>query len=166
VVQSYPVKIDPYSCAERGRRWEGELPVERFPRLRRLVLNPKAPVRFQLRFGREDHRCVARGSVETVLRLVCQRCLEPVEVAIEQPIAVGIVTTLEEGERLPEPLEPFVVKEGEEIPLTEILEEEILLALPPFPRHEGCRPPGEQEGFPPASRRQHPFATLRQLKER
>lgn len=155
----FPLRIDPHHCAEEGRRWEGELPLERFPRLKRLALGARGPVRFRITFAREDHRKVARGEVAARLLLTCQRCLEPVEIELRRPIAVGIVSSLAEAERLPETLEPVVVKEGEEIPFTEILEEELLLALPPFPKHSSCRLEGEEE----REVRESPFAILKQL---
>lgn len=162
-MQKYPAKIVPHYCSERGHGWQGSLPLSAFPRLKGLVLNPEAPVEFELRFGKEDRRRVVRGKVKVRLRLICQRCLEPVEIPIEQPIALGIVETFAEGESLPEPLEPLVTEEHEEIPFTDIMEEEIILALPPFPKHERCGPEVKTAGEE-ALQGESPFAILRQLK--
>lgn len=163
-MQKYPVRIAPHYCSERGQSWQGELPLSAFPRLRKLVLNVEAPVTFELKFGKENRRRVVRGKVKARLRLVCQRCLKPVDIMIEQSIALGVVETLAEGERLPESLEPLVAEEREEIPFTDILEEEILLALPPFPKHERCELDIQTVGGD-ILRQDHPLAILRQLKE-
>jgi uncharacterized protein len=49
-------------------------------------------------------------------------------------IKLGVVTSIDQANRLPEDYEPLLVEEGK-IPLKNIIEDEILLILPAFPKH-------------------------------
>jgi uncharacterized protein len=104
---------------------------------------------------------------KTSVQLTCQRCLEPVTVDLEVKIALGFVQNEQQMEALPESLEPFMLEE-EEIPLAELLEQELILALPIVAYHEACEPyPHQGEdavALDDASEKPNPFAVLEQLK--
>jgi uncharacterized protein len=69
------------------------------------------------------------------LELECQNCLEAVDWPIDCTIKLGIVTSMDQADRLPEDYEPLMVEE-EKILLKNIIEDEILLILPAFPKHQ------------------------------
>jgi uncharacterized protein len=60
--------------------------------------------------------------------------LEALEWTISSEVKLGIVTTIEQADKLPDFFEPLML-EGETLLLKELVEDELLLALPTFPKH-------------------------------
>jgi uncharacterized protein len=105
-------------------------------------------------------------------RLVCQRCLEPLEVGVQATTQVGLVAAEPDVSRVPEELEPVLAPEGR-ISVGELVEEELLLTLPIVPLHAdgndgACvvadAPPFANDGREPEVQR--PFAQLAELLKR
>lgn len=122
------------------------------------------PARFSLRFGRDpEERAVARGGVELTVRLVCQRCLGDVRIPLHSPMELALVRNESQEAGVPDHLDPVLVEEGGIRPL-DLVEDELLLAIPQVPLHaEGdCKPlaPEVAEGSATAPRRDNPFAVL------
>lgn len=93
-------------------------------------------VKVDIRFGRDEQgRPILSGKLSANLQLECQRCLEPMPFETSKEILLALVWDDEQGKALPKYIEPWVVGEGE-VDLIEIIEEEILLALPVAPKHE------------------------------
>jgi uncharacterized protein len=67
--------------------------------------------------------------------LVCQRCLGPLRLPLSSESRVGLVESMEQADRLPADAEPVWI-EDRKVDLDEIVEEELLLALPLVPLHE------------------------------
>jgi len=135
-----------------------------------LLAEPTGTVQFELEFFRDAHKryCV-RGRVWGRLRLVCQRCLEPVEVTLDSAPLLALVRGHDEATRLPGEYDPLLVG-GVPLHPLDLVEDEILLALPQIPVHPeegGCAiriPAAEQPSAP--VRPDHPFQVLGQLKTR
>jgi uncharacterized protein len=72
--------------------------------------------------------------VSAVVPLVCQRCLGRVDVDVAADSQVLVLRDLDEGEGLAVDAEPLVA-EGGRLALRDLVEEELLLALPLVPRH-------------------------------
>jgi uncharacterized protein len=77
---------------------------------------------------------VAELTVEGTASLVCQRCLETMQVRVEATTEVGLIATESDASRVPEELEPVLAPEGR-ISVGELVEEELLLTLPIVPLH-------------------------------
>jgi uncharacterized protein len=106
-----------------------------------------------------------RGEVE----VTCQRCLGAMRQPVETTSRVAAVWSDDEARHLPKSLEPLVT--GEETDLWELVEEELMLALPPFSYHdsEQCRrpEPASEPDEPEVAgqeQRENPFNVLAQLK--
>jgi len=130
-----PDYLNPWRAAEQGRCLKGAIALASLPRLRDLLVDSDGTVRFELEFFR-DHKgrpCV-RGQVAAVLRLRCQRCLEPVSFEVDGPLLLGLVEGIDEAERLPEEYDPLMVEE-ERVRPAELVEDELILALPQVPMH-------------------------------
>ncbi len=162
-MQKLPERIDPWRYAREGRALEGRLPLAPMPRLRSLGVEAGS-MEVALAFGIDERRIPhVKGRFRARVTLICQRCLEPFELAIEQPISLGIVASEEQADGLGGAYEPLVVKGR--LSLREMLEDEVILALPIIPRHplEACpaRAYLDRDEAPPQS----PFAVLQALKE-
>ncbi|UHD16202.1 YceD family protein [Thiocapsa bogorovii] len=89
----------------------------------------------ELRFSRDrDGRCIVAGRVRATLRLCCQRCLGEVEIPVDARIQLALIRRDEEALDLPEHLDPWLVTEERLVPL-DMIEDELLLAVPVVPRH-------------------------------
>lgn len=130
-----PELIDPVVFAERRTELVGKLELGLFTRLAEFMTEAEGKVNVQLSFNKQGRDALIDGSVQTELLLQCQNCLEPVAVPLDVVIKLGIVTVLEQADRLPEGYEPLLAS-GEKMSLREIVEDELLLALPAFPKHD------------------------------
>jgi uncharacterized protein len=136
----------------------------------KLLAEPTGVVRFELEFFRDarQRHCV-RGQVWGWLRLLCQRCLEPVEVQVRAALLLALVQGHEEAAQLPDEYDPLMASD-DSIHLLDLVEDEILLALPLIPAHtegEGCGLHEPVSQRPPVqTRTDHPFQALGQLKKR
>lgn len=164
-----PSFLEPRKLADQEAEIKGQTTVARLPRLAEFRDSQDEIVEVALRFGRdEERRQQVKGTVKTHLQLTCQRCLEPVQTAVVANVALVMVYDEEQIKALPDHLDPWLVTD-EKIILSELLEEELLLALPLVAMHEQC-PTVLQESAEPAaaaeSKRDNPFAVLAQLKSR
>jgi len=130
-----PEYIDPLQLADKRGALKGQLPLKSLDRLAEMLVNDTGTINVELFFGREGRLVKVDGHIKTVLELECQNCLKAVNWPIDCTIKLGVVTSIDQANRLPEDYEPLLVEEGK-IPLKNIIEDEILLILPAFPRHQ------------------------------
>ncbi|MCE1238541.1 MAG: YceD family protein [Azonexaceae bacterium] len=153
---------DAFVFARNGGVLEGTLAVRELARLHDLLAGLGGGVAWRLE-GYKGSRGepLLQLTVTGVLPLACQRCLEAVPFELDVDSLLELVPEgadmsqdeLEDDSRdfLP------VVKE---LDVAELVEDEILLALPVAPRHEKCGLPGAAE----AGDRVNPFTVLGGLK--
>jgi len=172
--------LDPWRAVRNELSLVGQVALIELTRLNAIALagtdDATSQVHYQLSFtrSREGDKLVT-GRVQARLRLPCQRCLGVVEIAIDVPLSLGLVTTEALAEALPSDLEPLIVIDDQVSPLA-LIEDELLLAIPTIPRHDegDCQAPApalvnnQNQGANIASacteKAPHPFAILRGLK--
>jgi uncharacterized protein len=131
-----PHQIDPFRLAEAGAQLSGNLPLRQFQRLRQLLADDSGEIAVKLDFEVDELGVpIVRGNISASLALVCQRCLEAFEFPVDAEIALAWVKTAQEADKLPLRYEPYVVEETPLL-LNDVIEEELLLALPQIPMHE------------------------------
>lgn len=157
-----PETIDPVAYVDKGRSIEGECPLTHLERLQDAVVDPVGSVRFRLAFGREGSVAAIRGSLKAELILQCQSCLGPMRFPVESVFALGLVASIDEANRLPEPFEPLLLDGDGSLRVLDVIEDEILLALPQVPRHPACGSEDAAGGSaePAAAVRERAFAGL------
>lgn len=92
---------------------------------------------------------VSGGAAETWLRLQasavvplqCQRCLQTMSEPLQVDRRMRFVRTEDEAARLDEELDDDVLVQPPRLDLFELLEDELILALPLVPRHTRCLEP-------------------------
>jgi len=156
-----PDSIDPLEFAEKKRRIVGSIPLNKMERIRDRVLNGEGEAKVDLEFKKEGRRAVVSGGVEADLKLECQCCLEPLDWPVRSEVHLGVVSSIDEGNLLPEPLEPLLLDETGVVDLVDIVQDELLLATPSIPQHSHCASPKTETD---ADSRENPFAVLAQLK--
>ena len=130
-----PEIIDPIHFADKRGELHGQIPLKRLTRLTEKLVNDDGIVTVDLFFGRKGRVPTIDGNLKATLQLQCQNCLESVEFDIDHSVNLGIVVKFEQVERLSEEFEPLLLEE-ETIPLTKLVEDELLLHLPDYPKHE------------------------------
>jgi DUF177 domain-containing protein len=162
-----PEQVEPLRLAEVGRAFRGEVAVSRLTRLAPDLRSRAGAIQVELHFGR-DERCLyaLTGSIQGTLELTCQRCLEPVAVPLDIRLKLGIVASEDDAERLPEGYEVLLAGR-DPIVLSELVEDEIILALPLIPRHSDAAHCGMQrEEAARLEQKISPFAVLEELKHK
>ncbi|MEQ1544130.1 MAG: YceD family protein [Methyloglobulus sp.] len=167
-----PKFIDPLLLADRNANIEGELPVSSLERVADLLSNDAGNISVKLFFGRKGRLATIDGHISAVLALKCQRCLEPLEWTVSSDINLGVVSSLERANDLPEGFEPLLLIEEGKIPLVNIVEDELLLILPSIPKHQDdCAEPNTPNNKPkPVLKtvetiKETPFSILANLKK-
>lgn len=161
--------IDPRHAADAALEFTGTLPLARMVRLGDVLRENKGDVKYHLIFSRDaEGRGLISGTISARLELNCQRCLEAMTQVLELHPHLALVAGMDEASLLPDELDPLLVTE-ELIALPDIIEDELVLALPQIPMHDpGDCPSGEggAEVGVVAGESQgiHPFAILGALK--
>jgi uncharacterized protein len=165
--------LDIGPLADGGAQIDFSIPLKEFPRLLPLLAAADGEAHGQVDFSREGRIAVAEVSVAADLTLLCQRCLAPLKWPVNGRGRAALVATAAEGERVPQPLETVLAPEHR-ISTRDLVEEELLLALPLVPRHEDDSCAGERAGTQagqdsaaePAAETHRPFAQLSELFKR
>lgn len=167
--------LDPWCAAEQRRRLEGTIALAELPRVVDLLVNPEGGVHFELEFFRDvKRRSCVRGRVTATLELCCQRCLEPLAFQVDAAPLLGLVRGGDEAERLPQEYDPLIVEDGRIRPV-ELVEDELILALPQVPMHapgEACAKGALRQALvvapadePAEEEADNPFRVLARLKK-
>ena len=140
-----PVLIDPVNFAERGKRLSGAIEISELTRLSDMLLDNSGVVEIDVSFDKEGRLSTIQGEIKANLIVECQSCLKQFVLPISRNFKLGLVSSLEQADRLASDCEPLIL-ENEKISLNELVEDELLLALPDFPRHDyQCVERGEVE---------------------
>ena len=165
-----PEYIDPLHLADKRGALKGQIPLSSLDRLADMLADDTGAVAIDLFFGREGRLAKVEGHIKAVLALKCQNCLATIEWPVDCTIKLGVVTSIDQANRLPEDYEPLLVEEGK-IPLKNIIEDEILLILPAFPKHQhNCLAPKTDNNnaasieYDEPTSPENPFSILAKLK--
>lgn len=170
-----PEFIDPRRLASQGAGFTGRVELAELPRLSVALMDTVGVAEFSLEFYRDNRkRARIKGQITADLVLECQRCLNPMVLPVSAALDLAVIQVPEEAERLPESCDPVWV-EAETMRLLDLVEDELILAIPQVPRHEpdycgieSVNPvngeTAEQEQENSASDKPNPFAVLAGLK--
>lgn len=162
-----PNRVDPRKLAERGIRISGETSLDKMPNLVQALADQEGMISVDLQFNVDEQRIrTVTGTAHGSVNMTCQRCLEPVKVAVEAEFNLGIAAGEESAKQLPRSYDPLII-EGEEIELLSMIEEELILSLPFDAYHEDCSVQtsfGDAEAVAEDSEKTNPFSVLAQLK--
>jgi len=170
-----PRRLDVEAFAKEGGRLEGEWPLAQLDRLVDAAhADAKPAERDTARWSAEGESRPVRGAppqpwlqlkANTRLSLVCQRCLGPLETAVETQRSFLFVPGEDAAAQLDADSEDDVLALTRALDLRELVEDELLLALPLVPRHDACPEPlPSGQGDDELEEQPHPFAALATLK--
>jgi uncharacterized protein len=158
---SHQPVIDGFEFASAGATQQGKMAVAEFSRLRDQLASDAGEVAYEVRGLRDERgRPSLLVSVRGTLQLRCQRCLEAMPFEVEEQDLLVLAATQAEIDADPADAQaPDRVLAGKKMAVRDLVEDELVLALPYAPRHEGCSPSAAAEGQEENS----PFAVLRGL---
>lgn len=164
-----PESVDAWRMVASRRIFEGSLPLAALPRLVASLADDAGECRFRIEFGRDEFGvafCEIRA--EGAMPLVCQRTLERFELPVQVEQRIGLVRDERDEAGLPPGYEPMQPPEDGRVNPVEMIEDELILALPVVPVKPGSEAVeglwsggAEQE---PEDERPNPFAALSALK--
>lgn len=172
-----PLRLDVAAFAAAGASLSGHWPVASLPRIAGSASVDAAPAAGdRVEWSADGAQRRREGSPAEVwlrlrarvrLSLQCQRCLSPLIETVECDRWLRFVAGAQQAESLDAESEDDVLELTRQLDLRELVEDELLLALPIVPRHAVCPQPlglpaESQEAADPAA--PHPFAVLQALK--
>lgn len=147
---------------------EGQLALSTLSRLRGLLLDEEGTVRYALQFDRDALQVAyVELQVEAELPLTCQRSLERFALPVRIVQRLGLIRDEADEAALPADYEPLLVPDDGMLSPAELVEDELILAVPAVPVSPGSEAverewaPAEEE-----TRRANPFAALEALKKK
>ena len=133
-----PKIFDPIKLAKLNASMKGQIFLRDLSRLQELSDQSDQVAKIDLQFGQDAGRTYfIKGEINTAINLVCQHCNKPMAYELHAEFALSPVVSDERAKNLPECYEP-VTMENESVSAIDMIEDEILLALPMVPKHEVC----------------------------
>jgi len=143
--REFPDFIDPWKAADGRRTFQGTMPIKRMLRLEPLLapeesvgngqVNRRGEAEFSAKFSYDRQGLLTiRLDVEAGLPLICQRSLAPYTEKIKRRSYLAVIEDVAGQELIPEHYDPVLV-ENRRMALLDIVEDELLLAVPQVPRN-------------------------------
>lgn len=158
--------------ADIGFTWQGNVPVTDLPRLAEQVMADEM-LMVALTLTQQDKILWLNYDIKAVLSVACQRCLDPMPVDIsgnyrmailDSENKIGYLNALDETADYVL-LDEVCLDDKKMIPVADMLEDELLLAIPLSPRHDDCDMYTDSVGDVVDEPTENPFAILGQLRD-
>ncbi len=154
---------------------EFSIPLSELPRVSHELTSKDGDAKGKVRFSRQQGQAVADLEVSAQPEVVCQRCMQPMRWPVKVKSRVALVSDYDAADRVPDGFEVFLV-EADSVSVRDLVDEEVMLALPNVPRHaedsecarREVQLPGQADEPDAAadSQVQKPFAQLGELLKR
>lgn len=167
-----PLHIDPLLFAQQEREIQGEIRIADLPQIVGLTTQPDNLLKIVMSFSKSSLQYpFLKGTIKGEIVQMCQRCLGDTITKIDEKFELLLVTS---------EMSPTAEQEGHDIfeydettiDTVELIEEEVMLALPIVAKHESideCLPIAQKwiknkEHVPADQHKENPFAKLKDLK--
>jgi uncharacterized protein len=165
-----PESIDAWRAVAARRIYEGEVPLGRMKRLEGSLVDTDGSCRFRLEFGRDAlGAATVAVSAQAGLPLLCQRSLQRFVLPVHCEQLLGLIRGENEESSLAPETEPVLVPPDGMLSPLDLVEDELILALPVVPLaveaedDTGAAAPAPE---PAGEKRENPFAALAALKQK
>ena len=171
-----PRRLDVRRFAEEGATLQASTELRNFPRLagETVAGDPALPVHWHARGEMHNPRHVEPEiwlhlDADAILPLVCQRCLQPVDLPVAVERSFRFVADEATAAAQDDDAEEDLLALSRSFDLLELVEDELLMDLPVAPRHEACPEPVKMSAADPGfeaagADKENPFAVLGRLK--
>ncbi|MEI5638438.1 MULTISPECIES: 23S rRNA accumulation protein YceD [unclassified Pseudoalteromonas] len=166
-----PITLDPCRAAQRRATYDGFVLLEELSRLQQVVQDQNSEIAVDIHCDIDEQGLVVlRGKVQAHLTVTCQRCNGELGLDLEQDFAYSPVGLGAESESLPERYDELELDEEGEVNLRQLIEDELILAIPIVPMHDEaqCSYSDEPKSFGEIAAedsKPNPFEILKQLKK-
>jgi uncharacterized protein len=165
-----PEMLDAWRMVAARRGIQGRLPLSALTRLRDSLVDTEGEVTFSIDFDQDPLKVpFAELKIDAELPLECQRSLQRFLLPVRIEQRLGLIRSEAEEAALPPGYEPLLMPEDGMLRTAELVEDELILAIPVVPVMPGSEeverdwPADEAEA--PEPERPNPFAALAALKK-
>ena len=136
-VRQLSVPLDVRAACRAGEERAGELPLSALSRCRDMAPED-GRLSYRIRFfeGQGVHPLAAEMAIEASLALECARCRETVVVPVASSSRLSFVFSEEQAEHVDAAAEPVILGREGRVKLLDLIEDELLMAVPLMPVHE------------------------------
>ena len=129
-----PLRVKASQAVSRHEAFAGSVPLAKLPRLAATLADPSGELQVELQATRDgEGQDWLHGEIRGRLPLTCQRGLPAFDWNCDVALSLALVESEAEEQKLLKDAESYRV-EDDELPLRDLVEEEVLLALPMMPR--------------------------------
>ncbi|MCB1647087.1 MAG: DUF177 domain-containing protein [Pseudomonadales bacterium] len=165
-----PLLVNHRKLVSDKARLEGTIPFDSLGRFTDLLLDKDGDVQARLEFRKgKRQKTLVVGNLQAAVSVTCQKCLEPMTLALETNFRTLILKTDEELDALEQEDDGFVCPD-EMLPLTDLIEDELIVGMPMVTRHEACEIDAALAPEPEEIRGKgdtyKPFAALADMKDK
>ncbi|WP_133479303.1 YceD family protein [Cognatilysobacter segetis] len=164
-----PETLDAWRQVTARRGIEGRVPLASLRRLSSLLDGPEGDVRFSLDFDRDEFGIAyVEVQADAELPLVCQRTLERFMMPVRIDQRMGLIRDETEEAGLPPGYEALLVDPSGELGTLDLVEDELILAVPVVPVRPGSEAVEQEWGTDEVveAEKPNPFAALAALKKK
>lgn len=152
----------------------GTIEFGRLERFQECLLENEGNVQIELEFStNKSKQRLITGKLLAPISVACQRCLEAVQIELEESFALALVRKEADIEKLEDSLDPWLC-EDHKLDVSALIEEQLLLCLPLVNTHDdkNCldslgyqQQAVKGEGSDKQHLKESPFAVLKTLKD-
>jgi uncharacterized protein len=164
-----PITIDPYKSAQRRLLCEGYFETSGMNRLLAATVKCSETINVSIKFDIDELGMkFITGHTSSIVALTCQRCNEAFDHELTIDFTFSPVNNAEAADDLPSYYDAIEFDENGEINLCELVEDELILAIPLIPKHslKDCSAAADSTWgeLPKEQDKPNPFDVLKQLK--
>lgn len=168
-----PVYVDTRKIFQQQGEIAGPVPLARLTRFQDSLASDQGFVRVELQFFTNDSGLhVISGQLRAEVQVICQRCLEPLGIVLEDDIRLVVLQDEARAATLDAGFDPWICADTK-LDLASLVEEQLMLCMPIVNLHEtslcgdklAYTPPAEMQSQAQAGSPESPFAVLKALKE-
>ena len=168
-----PITIDPNRTAQKRLSYEGIIPMNTLTRFTESLRAGDGDIAVVIDCGTDEQGLVfIKGEAHCTVSLTCERCGDEMSLAIDSSFAYTPVKGDDSAhDEIPERYDVVEKDEHGEVNLRQLVEDELILALPLFPMHDDgqCDTHKVQMSWgeiEPEPEKPNPFAILQELKKK
>lgn len=131
-----PAYVDTRKAFQQEGKISGEVSLERLPGFLDSLANEVGRVQVDLSFDlNESKQRIISGRLQAEVEVSCQRCLEPLAIALVDDIRLALVKDEAAAEELDPELDPWIC-EDYKLDITPLVEEQLILCMPLVSYHQ------------------------------
>lgn len=161
-----PNNINLDKWADVGFEWQGEIDVQDFERFQTLV--QEGVLQLNLKLMTNDGVLWLNYRIAGDVSLDCCRCLEPMVLDLTGNYELALIERESQlaliGESEYVLFDELNLADAKMLPVKDLLEDNLILALPLSPKHEDCQPLLEEVEEDEPEEKDNPFLVLAELK--